>query len=182
MAVHPQQIQLPYNGNELDEALLALENEDPVFRSTLPGDSATIVGQAQTGTVLLHEEISTSNHGALTSIDAVLSATRVYGRVSTRDVGAVTTISTIRSQAWSILSCLSLRRVSAVAVIKLPVHNSELRRFGWLLSPSALNSNGALTADERKIDHSDTLLKISEPEATNGWHIMELELPLYPMM
>jgi hypothetical protein len=63
------------------------------------------------------------------TFEVVLLTTRVYDRVKDREIDAMSTVSTNRSRAWSILSGLSLAQVSAISVIKLPLHDSELRRF-----------------------------------------------------
>lgn len=69
------------------------------------------------------------------SFDITLSATRVYDRVKRRDVDAMSSVLTNRSHAWSLLSGLSLSRLSIIAVINLPLHDSELRSFWKLAAP-----------------------------------------------
>lgn len=76
----------------------------------------------------------------------VLSASRVYNRVQSREVDAASTILTTRSRAWSILSGISLAQVSVIAVIKLPLYESELRRFWSLACPGEILQLGATTA------------------------------------
>jgi hypothetical protein len=66
----------------------------------------------------------------------VLASTRVYSRVSDREVDAMSSILTTRSRAWSILSGLSLAQISIISVIKLPLNESELVRFRRLASQS----------------------------------------------
>jgi hypothetical protein len=78
------------------------------------------------------------SHKALTveeSFDLVLASTRVYSRVDDREVDAVSSVSTTRSRAWSILSGLSLTEISVISVIKLPLYEPELIRFRRLASP-----------------------------------------------
>ena len=76
----------------------------------------------------------------------ILSASRVYNRVQSREVDAVSTILTTRSRAWSILSGISLAKVSVIAVVKLPIYEPELRRFWSLASPGEILLLGATTA------------------------------------
>lgn len=67
-------------------------------------------------------------------LDAVLEASRVYSRVRDREVDAMTLVLTTRSHAWSILSGISMAEISVMAVISLPLHLPELRRFRQLSS------------------------------------------------
>jgi hypothetical protein len=87
------------------------------------------------------------SHKALTveeSFDLVLASTRVYSRVDDREVDAVSSVSTTRSRAWSILSGLSLTEISVISVIKLPLYEPELIRFCRLASPlSPSNSSSS---------------------------------------
>ncbi len=69
------------------------------------------------------------------TFNEVLSASRVYNRVQSREIDAVSTILTARSRAWSILSGISLAQVSVIAVVKLPLYEPELKRF-WSLASS----------------------------------------------
>ena len=63
------------------------------------------------------------------SFEIVLLSTRVYDRVKHRESDATSTIQTSRSHAWSIVSGISLSQISIIAVIKLPLHEAELKRF-----------------------------------------------------
>ncbi|KAK3174234.1 hypothetical protein OEA41_001478 [Lepraria neglecta] len=67
--------------------------------------------------------------------DVVLARTRVYNRVRDRDVDAITSVSTTRSRPWSVLSGVSMANISIIAVISLPLHEPEMRRFRQLMSP-----------------------------------------------
>jgi hypothetical protein len=66
----------------------------------------------------------------------------------------VTSVSTARSRAWSILSGLSLSQISIVAVIKLPLHTPELVQFRQLASSSSSSSSSSLINDIL-IDNND---------------------------
>ena len=83
--------------------------------------------------------------------DLVLASTRVYSRVEDREIDAMSSVLTTRSRAWSILSGLSLTKISIVSVIKLPLHELELIRFNRLASPS-------LTGFRRSDDNNDVSL------------------------
>lgn len=72
------------------------------------------------------------DHGFGTSYNNTLNSTRVYSRVRNRDVDAVSTVSTSRTRAWSILSGVSIADVSIVAVISLPLYEPELRKVRQL--------------------------------------------------
>lgn len=71
------------------------------------------------------------------TFDIVLASTRVYNRVQDREVDAMSSVSTTRSHAWSVLSGVSLAQISLIAVISLPLHESELERFRRLTSLAA---------------------------------------------
>ncbi|KAL2014051.1 hypothetical protein VTN00DRAFT_1576 [Thermoascus crustaceus] len=60
---------------------------------------------------------------------------RVYSRVEDRANDATSVVSMSRSRAWSVLSGINLTPTSIIAVIKLPLHDSELKRFWSLASP-----------------------------------------------
>jgi hypothetical protein len=79
------------------------------------------------------------------AFDEILSESRVYTRVQHLEMDATSTILTTRSRAWSVLSGISLAQISTVAVIKLPLHEPELRRFWNLASPSAMSSATTVT-------------------------------------
>lgn len=66
--------------------------------------------------------------------DIALANTRVYNRVLGREVDAISSVSTSRSRAWSVLSGLSLTQISVIAVVSLPLYEPKLLRFGRLVS------------------------------------------------
>jgi hypothetical protein len=68
----------------------------------------------------------------------------------------MSSVSTTRSGAWSILSGLSLTEISIVSVIKLPLHELELIRFHRLATPSF---TGLRTFD----DYDNISLLTSDP-------------------
>lgn len=85
--------------------------------------------------------VPAANYWMQTTYDVVLSMTRVYDRVKDRDVDARTSVSTSRSRPWSVLSGISMARISAVAVVSLPLYEPELKSFRELVS--AVNHNGS---------------------------------------
>jgi hypothetical protein len=70
------------------------------------------------------------------SFNLVLASSRVYSRVQNGEVDAVSSVSTTRSRAWSVLSGLSLTQISIISVLKLPLYDAELTRFYRLASAS----------------------------------------------
>lgn len=95
--------------------------------------------------------------------EVVLSTTRVYDRVSNREIDEVFTISTARSYAWSMLSGLSLAQVSIIAVIKLPLSEAESRRFQQMVSLSAGEDLIEVPIlPENDMDHHDVLYKLQD--------------------
>ena len=98
-----------------------------------------------------HSPADESNAGcqpdhAQPTFNDILSTSRVYNRVQSREVDAVSTILTTRSRAWSMLSGISLAQVSVIAVVKLPLYEPELRRFWSLASPGETLLLGATPA------------------------------------
>jgi len=77
------------------------------------------------------------------TFEIVLSTTRVYDQVKDREIDAMSTVSTNRSRAWSVLSGLSLAQVSAISVINLPLYDPELRRFRTLASSMSTAATSA---------------------------------------
>lgn len=61
--------------------------------------------------------------------EVILSTTRVYNRVRHRGIDDATSITSFRSRGWSVLTGVSLARVSAISVINLPLSDAEVRRF-----------------------------------------------------
>ena len=90
-------------------------------------------------------EIPDADNRTRQVFDEILSGSRVYTRVQHLEMDATSTILTTRSRAWSVLSGISLAQISTVAVIKLPLHEPELRRFWNLASPSAMSSAMTIT-------------------------------------
>lgn len=97
------------------------------------------------------ESIPDADPSIETTFEVVLLTTRVYDRVKDREIDAMSTVSTNRSRAWSILSGLSLAQVSVIAVIKLPLYDSELRRFRALACPSSMSTTTKSAEDEEAL-------------------------------
>jgi hypothetical protein len=100
-----------------------------------PGDEA--MTPIRTGTPPAHEvpelDIPEADPTMQPMLDVVLATSRVYSRVRDRDVDAMTAVLTTRSRAWSVLSGVSMAEISVIAVISLPLHEPELRRFRQLV-------------------------------------------------
>lgn len=75
--------------------------------------------------------------GTLATYDAILAKSRIYDRVKDREMDAMSTATTSRSHAWSVLSGVSMAQISVVAIISLPLHEVELQRFRQLLLPAS---------------------------------------------
>lgn len=106
-----------------------------------------------------------------TNFDAILHSSRVYSRVQDREVDAISMVPTMRSsRAWSILSGISMAQISLVAVIHLPLSDSELQRFRSLcsLANSATSaSTPTLTSPwEKKSDIAARESKASLPDGS----------------
>ncbi|KAH6708969.1 ubiquitin-conjugating enzyme/RWD-like protein [Leptodontidium sp. MPI-SDFR-AT-0119] len=70
------------------------------------------------------------------AFNVVLQTSRVYSRVQHGEVDAISSVSTTRSRAWSVLSGLSLTQISTISVLNLPLYEPELIRFHRLTSAS----------------------------------------------
>lgn len=126
-----QRLELPPSGIDLEELLSTPRAEALGMSDLLDGDyTATHApGLSQMDEMDIPRA----------SFDIILSATRVYDRVKHRDVDAMSSVLTNKSHAWSLLSGLSLSQLSVIAVIKLPLHDSELRNFWKLAAPDKNN-------------------------------------------
>jgi hypothetical protein len=130
-------IQLP--SDVVDLQTLDQTPDEGQGRITLADETMTPI---RTGTPPAHEDpemdIPEADPTMEPTLDGLLSTSRVYFRVRDRDVDAITTVSTTRSCAWSILSGVSMAEISVIAVISLPIHEPELRRFRRLVAPRRL--------------------------------------------
>lgn len=122
-----QKLELPPGGIDLEELSSTPRAETFGESDLLDGDhtAAYAVGLSQTDEIDLPRA----------SFDITFSATRVYDRVKHRDVDAMSSVLTNRSHAWSLLSGLTLSQLSVIAIINLPLHDSELRSFWKLAAP-----------------------------------------------
>jgi len=115
----------------------------------------------RTGSPLPHEipelDVPEVEPAMQPTLDVVLAATRVYSRVNDRDVDAMTSVSTTRSRAWSVLSGLSMAEISVIAVISLPLYEPELRRFRQLVWPHHPSESGIRFDDIFEIEDFDAL-------------------------
>lgn len=111
---------------------------------------------------------------AKNDFEVVLSTTRVYSRVEGREIDAVSTVSTQRSRAWSVLSGISLTQISIIAVVKLPLYDSELSRFWNLASPSTMTTTTTrptLVESNTSIDLTEIQEEPSSPKRAIGQSI-----------
>jgi hypothetical protein len=165
MTARLEKLELPEDQNGLEDALIELmreilERDDQKLEDVTiepPGTSSGYQlkpGETSDPLVLVSE-----------SYDVVLSNTRVYGRVSDKQIDAVTTISTIRSHAWSVLSGLSLDQISVVAVIKLPLSETELKRFQKLAS----SVTSTTTSPKNRLYDEYYPSSHLEPHKDEGW-------------
>lgn len=77
----------------------------------------------------MQDEVADLDITAHMTFNEVLALSRVYKRVQGFELDAVSMMSSTRSHGWSALSGISSARVSTIAVICLPLHEPELRRF-----------------------------------------------------
>ena len=61
--------------------------------------------------------------------ELILSTTRVYSRVRHRGIDDATSITSTRTRGWSVLTGVSLARISVTSVINLPLSDAEVMRF-----------------------------------------------------
>ncbi len=139
-----EQLQISPNANQPNEVikLVSMPPHGSSFEQTpLAGDTPPTRAPSPPSIAQTDESIPDADPSVQATFEVVLSTTRVYDRVKDREIDAMSRVSTNRSRAWSVLSGLSLAEVSAVAVIKLPLHVPELQRFWNLASPSAMSTD-----------------------------------------
>lgn len=94
-------------------------------------------------------DVAEADYDMQQTYDMILRATRVYDRVKDREVDAITTVSTNSSCPWSCLSGVSMSAISVIAVISLPLSDSELARFRHLAYGTEID---LLSHDNRERD------------------------------
>lgn len=133
LATRLEALELPADAIELDDlfstALGETEPQDSESASAIPTRP-----RSPNHTTNNNKNILQPSSTLPETYDVVLSTTRVYGRVSGREVDDVLSVSTMRSHAWSVLSGLSMAQISVIAVIKLPLYEAELKRFRRIAS------------------------------------------------
>jgi len=139
-----EQLQLPADADQPDELISKPLSESSSAETPVDGDTTPTRKLSLPPIVVTDESIPEADPLVQATFKVILSNTRVYGRVRDREIDAMSTVSTNRSCAWSVLSGLSLAQVSIIAVIKLPLYDSELRRFWTLTSPSAMTTTSTL--------------------------------------
>jgi len=146
-----EEMQLPADAHELSQGIELLSFDGRGEETTA---SASKPSRAAPST---DKTANDNNPGTAMTFEVVLDGTRVYNRVQHREVDAMSTVSTNRSHAWSILSGISLTQISVIAVVKLPLHQSELLRFRALASSDPTTSYRVVEARERPFSAADFL-------------------------
>jgi len=144
-----EELQLPADAAEPSEGIELLLLNGSGEETTA---SASKTSRAAPST---DETANDNNSGTPTTFEVVLDGTRVYNRVQHREVDETSTVSTNRSHAWSMLSGISLTQISVIAVVKLPLHQSELLRFRALTSLDPTTPNRVVEVRERPFNAAD---------------------------
>jgi hypothetical protein len=130
-----------------------------------------------------HNEITEYGPSDHQTFELVLSTTRVYNRVRGREINETASQLTTRSQAWSVLSGLSLAEISVIAVIKLPLYEAEVKRFRQIASSSWSRSDrvargfmddhlhrpSTQTHENGRLHSEDFLHHYGLIQTTSGW-------------
>ena len=151
LAARLEQLQLPPDAiqpGELISTPPSVPSDEP---TPAAGETTPTRAPSPPPIALTDESIPDADPSIETTFEVVLLTTRVYDRVKDREIDAMSTVSTNRSRAWSILSGLSLAQVSVIAVIKLPLYDSELRRFRALACPSSMSTTTKSAEDEEAL-------------------------------
>ena len=82
-------------------------------------------------------DVPEADLGMQASHDARLATSRVYDCVRDRDMDANSSATSSGFHPWSVLSEVSMAIISVIAIISLPLHEPELKRFRQLVSPAA---------------------------------------------
>jgi hypothetical protein len=153
LAARLEQLQLQPDANQPDELISTPPSVSSDEQALAAGDTTPTRAPSPPPIAPTDESIPEADPSVQATFEVVLSTTRVYDRV--KDIDAMSTVSTNRSHAWSILSGLSLAQVSAIAIIKLPLYDPELRRFWTLASPM---STTATLAERYSYETEDSIL------------------------
>ncbi|KAK4642554.1 hypothetical protein QC761_509920 [Podospora bellae-mahoneyi] len=92
--------------------------------------------QASTNESEDDDDMTDSEFQLSRAFEVVLFRTWVYRRNEREIVDGVSTINTTRSQAWSILSGITLSKMSTLSIVNLPLTQPEVERFTSLASRS----------------------------------------------
>ncbi|KAL8713130.1 MAG: hypothetical protein Q9220_002651 [cf. Caloplaca sp. 1 TL-2023] len=133
MVARLEGIELPLEDIEMPSRNRTYEEDREVIDAG-GGSTSTMRNHSAQPPRVRHLEPPEPNLGLDVELSVILATSRVYRRVQTRDVDAMTTVSTSRSHPWSILSGVSLAQISIVAVISLPLHEHELASNEKLLA------------------------------------------------
>jgi hypothetical protein len=103
--------------------------------------------------------------------EVVLEESRVYTRVdSNNESDASFTSSTVRTNAWSMLSGISLNDISIIAVFRLPITLDDINKFGPGLTFGALLSEQALrvASSQPQINPPQNQVATNQTQASNN--------------
>jgi len=123
--------------------------EEPSVRLR-DGDSSTYREQRHVSLKLpVSQPFAAENISSPRDFEIALEQTRVYARVQSNDCDGSFSSSAVRTNAWSMLSGLSLNDISVVSVIALPIFWEEVNRMGNHLTFAKLLSgvNGPDSVD-----------------------------------
>jgi hypothetical protein len=164
LAARMEQLQLPPDAIQPGELISTPRSVSSDEQAPVTGDTTPTRAPSPPPIAPTDESIPDADPSVKATFEAVLLTTRVYDRVKDREIDAMSTISTTRSCAWSILSGLSLAQVSVIAVIKLPLHDSELRRFWALARPSSISTTTKLAEQYSPLDLTEDKEALYENE------------------
>lgn len=104
---------------------------------------------------------SDRNFPDLREFEFDLHRSRVYSRAASEDCDMSFSSSTIRSNAWSVLSRISLNDISIIAVYRLPVTLDDINRIGRDLTFAMLISNQDNALPPPSQDRMGTISRLS---------------------
>ncbi len=176
LAARLERIQLPPDSADLQNF-----NQTPAERQetiTPKNDTTTPI---RTGTLPAREvpelDVPEADETMQPTLDIVLATSRVYSRVNNRDVDAAASVLTSRSRAWSVLSGVSMAEISVIAVISLPLHDPELRRFRQLVSPRDPHDSEISFGNDFEVE--DFAASDLQPHSTSPPRVKPLVKPLH---
>ena len=146
-----------YRGAE-DTSIKFLDDD----QSTIQPQGASVHGHAPSSSAAIDPMLENSVRRETTfnyaippqDFEITLEQTRVYMRVQSNNSDISFTSSAVRTNAWSMLSGLSLNDVSVISVIALPISLEEINRIGLQTTFSKVMSgtkeSGATQSDPNR--------------------------------